>query len=205
MGRSRAAAIAGARRVIAERGVRKATMGDVAVRGGLAKATLYNHVRTKDELLVLVVDDAGDRVLAAAAGALGRGDLVTAFAVAAAELAGDELLVGLRRVEPTALLAVAAPGSGPGWDAARARVAAALHRAGRQVEDGSSTWCCAGCSPSSSPRARPRPGPPPPGCSPVPCPPRECCRVPQPVRPSPPLPVRGRTPRDPFPLRCRRR
>ena len=136
MGRSRAAAIAGARRVIAERGVRKATMGDVAVRGGLAKATLYNHVRTKDELLLLVVDDAGDRVLAAAAGALGRGDLVTAFAVAAAELAGDELLVGLRRVEPTALLAVAAPGSGPGWDAARARVAAALHRAGRQVEDG---------------------------------------------------------------------
>ena len=52
MGRTRAAALDGARRVIAEHGLRKATMGDVAVRGGLAKATLYNHFRTKDELVV---------------------------------------------------------------------------------------------------------------------------------------------------------
>ena len=47
MGRSRAAALDGARRVFAENGIRKASMADVAVRGGLAKATLYTHFRTK--------------------------------------------------------------------------------------------------------------------------------------------------------------
>ena len=51
MGRTRTAALDGARRVLAEHGLRKATMGDVAVRGGLAKATLYNHFRTKDDLV----------------------------------------------------------------------------------------------------------------------------------------------------------
>ena len=55
MGRTRAAALDGARRVLTEHGVRKATMGDIAVRGGLAKATLYNHFRTKDEVVAALV------------------------------------------------------------------------------------------------------------------------------------------------------
>ncbi len=131
MGRSRAAAVSGARRVLVERGVRKTTMGEIAVRGGLAKATLYNHVRTKDELLALVVADGLQRVHAAAWSALGQGDLAAGLIAAAAELAGDEVLIALRRSEPTALLPLAAPGSGAGWDRAREATAEVLAAGGR--------------------------------------------------------------------------
>lgn len=131
MGRSRAAAVAGARRVLVERGVRKTTMGEVAVRGGLAKATLYNHVRTKDELLLLVAAEGLERVRAAASSALGSGDLTTGLTAAAAELAGDEVLIALRRSEPAALLPLAAPGDGAGWDRARAATSEVLAAGGR--------------------------------------------------------------------------
>lgn len=131
MERGRGAAVSGARRVLAEVGVRKATMAEVAVRGGLAKATLYNHVRTKEELLLLVVGDGVGRVMGAAAPALQRGDLAAALAAAAAALADDEVLVGLRRVEPGALVALLCLDDGPGWSPAREAVAAALDRADR--------------------------------------------------------------------------
>lgn len=134
MARSRAAAVAGARRVLVERGVRKATMGEVAVRGGLAKATLYNHVRTKDELLALVVGDGVGRVRDAASSAVGAGDLAAGLAAAAAEIAGDEVLIALRRTEPAALLALAAPGDGVGWEAARAATIEGLTTAGRSPD-----------------------------------------------------------------------
>lgn len=131
MDRGRAAAVAGARRVIAEAGVRKTTMGEVAVRGGLAKATLYNHVRTKDELLRLVVGDGVGRVMTAAAVPLQRGDVAGALTAAAGCLADDEVLVGLRRVEPAALRPLVSVDDGPGWEPAREAVAAALDRVDR--------------------------------------------------------------------------
>lgn len=53
--RTREAALAGARRVIAELGVRKASMADIAVRAGMAKATLYNHFRDKSEVVAALV------------------------------------------------------------------------------------------------------------------------------------------------------
>ncbi len=132
--RTRAAAIDGARRVLAERGVRRTTMSEVAVRGGVAKATLYNHVRTKADLLALVVEDARERVVAAAGAALSRGDLAGALTAAAEQLAQDEVLVGLRRVEPTALLPLVAPGDGPEWQAVRVAVCGALERADRATD-----------------------------------------------------------------------
>ena len=66
MSRTREAALAGARRVITELGFRKASMVDIAVRSGMAKATLYNHFRTKEDVahalvaqeVGLVLDDA---------------------------------------------------------------------------------------------------------------------------------------------------
>ncbi|MFN8159228.1 MAG: helix-turn-helix domain-containing protein [Candidatus Nanopelagicales bacterium] len=130
MGRTRAAALDGARRVLTEHGVRKATMGDIAVRGGLAKATLYNHFRTKDEVIAaLVADDLAE--LADDCRDLARDDLAVALTRAADAVAGHTVLAGLRTVEPTALLAVVVPGEGVSWDAVRARTAEVLDTADR--------------------------------------------------------------------------
>lgn len=130
MGRTRAAALDGARRVLAEHGLRKATMGDVAVRGGLAKATLYNHFRTKDDLVAgLIHDDLAE--LAADCRDLAASDLAVALTRAADGVATHPVVVGLRSVEPTALLALAAPGTGAPWDAVRAETAAVLDAGGR--------------------------------------------------------------------------
>ncbi len=132
MGRTRQAALDGARRVLAEHGLRKATMGDVAVRGGLAKATLYNHFRTKDDLVSgLVADDVAE--LGADCRDLARTDLAVALTRAADAVAGNAVLTGLRTVEPTALVGAAAPGSGARWDLVRAEVALVLDAADRSA------------------------------------------------------------------------
>jgi len=118
----------GARRVFAENGIRKASMGDVAVRGGLAKATLYNHFRTKADLIAgLVVDDVAE--VAADCCDLAREDLSTALTRAADAVAQHPVLVGLRTVEPAALLAAASPSEGEVWDSIRAHVALILDAA----------------------------------------------------------------------------
>ncbi|MGE0817950.1 MAG: TetR/AcrR family transcriptional regulator [Candidatus Nanopelagicales bacterium] len=130
MGRTRTAALEGARRVLAEHGLRKATMGDVAVRGGLAKATLYNHFRTKDDLVAgLIHDDVAE--LAADCRDLATADLAVALTRAADGVAAHPVVVGLRGVEPTALLPLAAPGHSHQWDAVRSEVAAMLDAGGR--------------------------------------------------------------------------
>ena len=130
MGRTRAAALDGARRAFAENGLRKATMGDIAGRGGLAKATLYNHFRTKDELVAaLLADDVAE--LSADCVDLARDDLATALTRAADVVAAHTVLAGLRAVEPTALLGAVAPGDGGGWDLVRAHVALVLDAADR--------------------------------------------------------------------------
>jgi AcrR family transcriptional regulator len=141
MGRTRAAALDGARRVLAERGLRKATMGDVAVRGGLAKATLYNHFRTKDELVAgLVADDVAE--LAADCLDLAGEDLAVALTRAADAVAAHPVLVGMREVEPAALLPAAVPGTGASWDLVRARVAATLDAAERSDDAASVDLVC---------------------------------------------------------------
>ena len=50
MGRTREAALAGALAAVTKYGSRKATMGDIAMLAGIAKATLYNHFRTRDDV-----------------------------------------------------------------------------------------------------------------------------------------------------------
>lgn len=132
MGRTRTAALDGARRVLAEHGLRKATMGDVAVRGGLAKATLYNHFRTKDDLVAgLVHDDLTELTVDCVD--LAGDDLAVALTRAADAVAAHPVLVGLRTVERGALLSLAAPTTAPGWDLARAQVAMVLDAAGRST------------------------------------------------------------------------
>jgi AcrR family transcriptional regulator len=121
MGRSRAAALDGARRVFAENGIRKASMADVAVRGGLAKATLYNHFRTKSELVAgLVLDDVAD--VAQDCVDLAKDDLTVALTRAADAVASHPVFVGLRIVEPTVLLTAVAPDDGAVWTVIRSQV-----------------------------------------------------------------------------------
>lgn len=66
MERTRSGIVAGARAAIVRDGVRRLSMARVADLGGIAKATVYNHVRSKPQLLGLVAHDLLDRVVAAA-------------------------------------------------------------------------------------------------------------------------------------------
>ena len=50
MNRTRAELLAGAAEAFAAQGFRRATMQSVAAATGVAKATLYNYFRTKDEV-----------------------------------------------------------------------------------------------------------------------------------------------------------
>ncbi|MCW2607721.1 MAG: Transcriptional regulator, TetR family, partial [Frankiales bacterium] len=56
MGRTRTAILAAAAACVEQQGVRRTTMGDVAMMSGVAKATLYNHFRTKDDVLAALVE-----------------------------------------------------------------------------------------------------------------------------------------------------
>lgn len=135
MQRTRTAILDAALDCLATRGVRRTTMTDLATAGGIAKATLYNHFRTKDDVLAALVD--------AQVGALGDACRVVAAEVglaAALEHAAESLaaLAALRRVadeEPALLAPLAAPGDGRGWESARASVAAVLTAGGAQAAE----------------------------------------------------------------------
>jgi len=130
-------------------GVRRTTMGDIALKAVVAKATLYNHFRTKDDVLVALVD-ARTAALAAlcetvAAGRpvpapdglgspdLGRG-LAAALRVAAAGLATDGPLRRVVAEEPALAARLCTPDQGRTWAAVRVRVAAVLTAAGAPAE-----------------------------------------------------------------------
>jgi AcrR family transcriptional regulator len=129
MGRTREAALSGAVAAVTKYGSRKATMGDVAMLAGIAKATLYNHFRTKDDVYAAVVEAEVEAIAAAAVAKLPSG-----FDVALAEAAGiiaDS--PAIRRVvaqEPAVAAGLATPGEGTAWTSARAHVARALQQAG---------------------------------------------------------------------------
>ncbi len=109
MVRTRAGLLDGAVSCIEREGLRRLTMSAVATRSGVAKATLYNHFRTKDDVLralvareVVLVADAADA--AAGAAPAGTAPAAVGLARAAREVAEH---VALRRVaaeDPGALL-----------------------------------------------------------------------------------------------------
>lgn len=144
--RTRAAILSAAARCVERDGVRKTTMGDLAHTGGVAKATLYNHFRTKDDVLAALVDDRvaalAAECVAIAAGDLdphpvpglqtpdrGRG-LAAALVHAAAGLASCRPLRRVAADEPALLLPLTVPGEGRGWLQARAAVGDVLVAAG---------------------------------------------------------------------------
>jgi AcrR family transcriptional regulator len=129
MARTRAAALEGAVRCIQKQGTRKATMADIAAMGGIAKATLYNHFRTKEDVFSAVVHDQVNRlgeecVLAAAEG------LAAALALAADRVALHPAVRRVAAEEPAVLAGLAVPKEGGVWSVARSAVTATLAAAG---------------------------------------------------------------------------
>ena len=56
MARTRAALLEAAGECLSRYGIRKTTMVDVAARSKVAKATLYNHFRTKDDVWAALIE-----------------------------------------------------------------------------------------------------------------------------------------------------
>jgi AcrR family transcriptional regulator len=129
MGRTHEAALRGALAAVAKYGSRKATMGDIAMLAGVAKATLYNHFRTREDVYLAVIAAEVDTVATAA-----RAKLPDGLDVAIAE--ADRLIgeyAALRKIavdDPAALAALATPSDGPAWAAARQQIVAALSDCG---------------------------------------------------------------------------
>ena len=121
MNRTRAGLLAGASRAFAEHGLRRSTMQSVAAAAGVAKATLYNHFRTKDEVAAELLANELDRLAALAAA------LPTAQALAALsdEMGAHPVLRRLAETEPETLTAMLAVGP-ERWSELTERLAAAL-------------------------------------------------------------------------------
>ncbi|MDP3710929.1 MAG: helix-turn-helix domain-containing protein [Mycobacteriales bacterium] len=140
--RTRAAILDAAAGCVERYGVRKTTMSDLATQAAVAKATLYNHFRTKDDVLAALVTSRVQALGATTAAlAAGRHDTVPGMPVplrsglaAALEHAADELArcAPLRRVaaeEPAVLAVVAVPAAGRTWDVVRSAVVEVLEAA----------------------------------------------------------------------------
>jgi AcrR family transcriptional regulator len=127
MDRTRAALLDGARRAVAVSGTR-ITMAQVAAAAGVAKATLYNHFRTREAVLAALLEDEVRRLASLGAGRPAADRLVSS----AQELAEHPVLRALAEREPATLAALARVDvTTPGWAAARAAVTSALAEEGR--------------------------------------------------------------------------
>lgn len=122
MNRTRAALLDGARRAVEVSGT-KITMAQVAAAAGVAKATLYNHFRTREAVLAaLLLEEVN--TLAAQHAALPLAEGLTG---AANTLSRHPLLRTLARLEPGTLATIACiDASADGWRIAADAVAAAL-------------------------------------------------------------------------------
>jgi len=121
MARTRAAVLAGARRCVLTAGTRRTTMVDIAATSGVAKATLYNHFRTKGEVLAALADSEVATALADTGELVAGADLETAL-VRLLERAGEHPVVRrLAETEPAVLAAIVLPGAvaAPTWARAR--------------------------------------------------------------------------------------
>ena len=128
--RTRAAILEAAARCVERGGVRKTTMSDVSAEASVAKATLYNHFRTKDDLMSALVL-ARIVQLTAECSELAVAGLAPALEHAGTVLGASGPLRRLsRRTRPAIAAALATPGAGRLWDAARGGVETVLREAG---------------------------------------------------------------------------
>jgi AcrR family transcriptional regulator len=127
MNRTRAALLAGARRAVEASGT-KITMAQVAAAAGVAKATLYNHFRTREAVLSALLADEIEQLIDRAAGRA----LPEALETAATALSEHPALRALARREPATLTALGrVDATAAGWRQARDAVRAAVAEADR--------------------------------------------------------------------------
>lgn len=132
MARTRAGLLEGALRAVAAHGTRRTTMNDIAAAAGVAKATLYNHFRTKDDVWSALVEAELLRLDADCAGL----PLAEALSLAAVRISQHPALRRIAQTEPAVLarLMVEDP-TGPGWRLARDAVRRHLGAAGAIGDD----------------------------------------------------------------------
>jgi AcrR family transcriptional regulator len=128
MPRTRTALLAAAERCVERHGARATTMAHVALEAAVAKGTLYNHFRTKDDVLAALVRTRAEELAAACRDAGAQG-LVSALELAGRRLSASGALRRVAADEP-ALAARLAGGTGRGWDAADDGVRAVLRATG---------------------------------------------------------------------------
>jgi len=133
MERTRTGIVAGARAGIVRDGVRRLSMATVAELGGIAKATVYNHVRSKPDLLALVARDLVYRIDTAA---LAAPSLVTSLAAAARAAAADDVVRAVADDEPAVVGRLLRVLHDPVFDDARRQITALLERHGVDVGAG---------------------------------------------------------------------
>lgn len=118
MARTEAAVVGAVGSCLTARGVRRTTMVEIAAEAGIAKGTLYNHVRTKGEALSLYADAQVETLVG-----LLTGQPEAALRAAADAVAGHEVVRALAVAEPAALAAALL---GPAATIRRERVGEAL-------------------------------------------------------------------------------
>jgi len=101
--RAREQILDAAAELVASGGLSAVTMASVARRSAVAKATVYNHFRDRDDLLQALLAFEGERLLAACAGVPDADRLH----IAARWLSESTVIAGLRRFDPATVLSVA--------------------------------------------------------------------------------------------------
>ena len=129
MGRTRAGLLDGAFRAFAQQGVRRSTMQSIAAAAGVAKGTLYNHFRTKDDVTAALLAAELERLTATAAAL----PLPDALAALSDELGAHPVLRRLAESEPEVLTSLVAM-SPESWGALVGRLAVSLGVDGESAE-----------------------------------------------------------------------
>ncbi len=131
MARTRGKLLDAACRLVSERGLRKTSMTDIAIAAGIAKGTLYNHFRSKDEVFAALVE-AEVALLAEECQGLGLADALTH---AAWRIGTHPAVRRIASDEPAALAALLGSArDGAGWRTARLAAASALAGAGHDPD-----------------------------------------------------------------------
>jgi AcrR family transcriptional regulator len=136
MNRTRAALLAGAALAVGASGT-KITMAQVAAAAGVAKATLYNHFRTREAVLAALVVDQVQAIIDDQAGK----PLGAALVDAATAISAHPVRHGLAHIEPATLAGLGRiDDSSEGWQHARSAVSAALATESRDGADTVLRW-----------------------------------------------------------------
>jgi AcrR family transcriptional regulator len=136
MNRTRAALLEGARRSVESSGT-KITMAQIAAAAGVAKATLYNHFRTREAVLAALLTEEVTRLVDELSGR----PLAEALSSAANAVASHPLVRVLARIEPATVAALSCIDlTAEGWRTARDGVEVALAAESRGGTDTVLRW-----------------------------------------------------------------